>query len=551
MAKNINAWTLVSESLFSEIDMILSIALKEFYANLISARFTIGFLLCLFLLPFSLFVSISDYKSQVRAYEVDKNAAEESNNSIHVYSALRPELVKPPEPLSIFSRGVINNVGGKIKIQLGEKPFMTTGKTLDRENPFLNSFFSLDFISILAIVMSLIAILFTYNTCSRDRELGTLKLMLSNSVSRWKILMGKIIGVLLTLLPIILFCYILCAVIILMSTHISFSAVEWSRVVLLFAVSIIYILIFLLIGLFVSTRTRSSSTSIVLCLFAWVLFVFIIPNLSVYAAQSLIKTESQDNLRISMNELDEEYEQECREYSNRIGYDSGRGVGSSRGLGDGHLELAGQSPEFMEGQRQLCTYSEPLRIDYADKKWVLQKRQLDKLDFQRRLAETISFVSPSEMFRLIASALCRTDVKSHYLFLETVTRYRDSIISFFKDEKLFSSFVYFTRQDPDTFMPEEEYLSIMTDGKVKTFDELMALATSPDFDPATMKNVEIPGEPFKKPPLDLSNVPQFHWEPLSIGGELRKISIKLTAMILAGIVLFYLSFISFIRYDVR
>ena len=39
--------------------MILSIALKEFYANLISARFTIGFLLCLFLIPFSVIVIIS------------------------------------------------------------------------------------------------------------------------------------------------------------------------------------------------------------------------------------------------------------------------------------------------------------------------------------------------------------------------------------------------------------------------------------------------------------------------------------------------------------
>ncbi|HDY90392.1 MAG TPA: DUF3526 domain-containing protein [bacterium] len=532
--------------------MILSIALKEFYANLISARFTIGFLLCLFLLPFSLFVSISDYKSQVRAYEVDKKAAEESNNSIQVYSALRPELVKPPEPLSIFSRGIIGNVGSRIKIQLGEKPFMTTGKTLDRENPFLNSFFSLDFISILAIVMSLIAILFTYNTCSRDRELGTLKLMLSNPISRWKILMGKIIGVFLTLLPIILFCYILCAVLILLSTHISFSAAEWLRVVMLFAVSIIYILIFLLIGMFVSTRTRSSSTSIVLCLFAWVLFVFIIPNLSVYTAQSLIKTESQDNLRISMNELEEEFNQDWIEYSKRIGFNSGRGIGSSRGgFRDGHEELAGQSPEFMEGRRKLYMYSAPLRIDYADKKWALQKKQLDRLDFQRRLAEAISLISPSEMFRLIASALCRTDVKSHYLFLETVTKYRDSIISFFKDEKLFSSFVYFTRQDPDTFMPEEEYISTMTDGKAKTFDGLMALVTSTGFDMSTLINVEIPGDPFNKPPLDLSNVPQFHWLPLSIGGELRKISLKLTALILAGIVLFYLSFISFIRYDVR
>ena len=121
--------------------MVFSIAMKEFYNNLVSARFVIGFLLCLFLIPFSLFVSINDYRSQVRAYEVDRKVAEENNTSIRVYSRLRPELVKPPEPLSIFSRGISYNIGNKIKIQFDEKPFMTTGKSLDRENPFLNSFF--------------------------------------------------------------------------------------------------------------------------------------------------------------------------------------------------------------------------------------------------------------------------------------------------------------------------------------------------------------------------------------------------------------------------
>jgi ABC-type transport system involved in multi-copper enzyme maturation permease subunit len=532
--------------------MITTIALKEFHSNLISSRFIFGFLLCLFLVPFSLFVSIGDYKSQVRAYEVDRKAAEKENSSIRVYSALRPFLVKPPEPLSIFSRGISYNVGSKIQVLLGEKPFMTTGKSLDRENPFLNSFLSIDFISIIAVVMSLIAILFTYNICSREREMGTLKLTLSNSISRWKILLGKALGVFLTLLPIILFCYILCAVIILVSPRISFSFEEWTRVVLLCAISIVYIMIFMLMGMFISTRTRSSATSIVLCLFAWVVFVFIIPNLSVYAAQSLIQVESQDNLRTGLAELDKEFEGKVEAYQKKIGMDPMQNIGSSGEYDDGHLELGGQSPEYMEFQRRLCQYSEPLRIEYADRKWAVQKEFLDRLDLQRRRAETLSLVSPSELFRLIASSLCRTDVKSHERFLETVGRYRETIISFLKDKNLFASYVYFTRQKPETFMPTAVFLSKLSGGKAKTLQEFIALVSAPGFDPSTFGKVDIPGaDPFKHPPLDISNVPRFQWEPLSLGGELRKIMIKLAAMILAGIVLFYLSFVSFTRYDVR
>jgi len=41
--------------------MIWKIAKKEFLLNLISARFVIGFLLCLFLIPFTLTVNIDEY----------------------------------------------------------------------------------------------------------------------------------------------------------------------------------------------------------------------------------------------------------------------------------------------------------------------------------------------------------------------------------------------------------------------------------------------------------------------------------------------------------
>jgi ABC-type transport system involved in multi-copper enzyme maturation permease subunit len=165
--------------------MIKSIALKEFYNNLVSARFTVGFILCLFLIPFILFVSINDYKSQVRAYEVEKRRAE-TRKEVRVYSALRPDIVKKPEPLSVFSKGISYNVGNRVRILLGEKPLLSRGRNAVRENPHMSAFFTIDFISIVAILVSLLALLFTYDACSGEKELGTLKLLLSNSVSRYK-----------------------------------------------------------------------------------------------------------------------------------------------------------------------------------------------------------------------------------------------------------------------------------------------------------------------------------------------------------------------------
>ncbi len=170
--------------------MIGAVALKEFYSNLISSRFLLGFILCLVLIPFAMFVSISDYSSRARAYEMDRKQAGE-NNKPRVYSMLRPEIVKPPEPLSIFSAGIANQTGSSVKIYLGEKPMLAGGRSSTRENPLMNAFFSLDFTSILVLIVTLLAFLFTYDACSGEREKGTLKLVFTSSMSGRPSSLGK------------------------------------------------------------------------------------------------------------------------------------------------------------------------------------------------------------------------------------------------------------------------------------------------------------------------------------------------------------------------
>lgn len=399
--------------------MILTIAFKEFYSNLISARFVIGFLICLFLIPFTMIVSINDYQNQVTGYEIAREKAEKVYDA-RVYSALRPEIVSPPEPLSIFSRGISYNVGNSVKILLGELPMLASapGETYNNpfpgeisDNPFMKSFFSIDFISIITIIMSLIALIFTYDAFSHEREMGTLKLALSNPISRSYLILGKAVGVILTLMPIIVFCYVLSSIIILISPYIALSQGEWFRVALLFIMSILYFMVFMFLGLFISSSFKSSATSIVVCLIAWIVFVFIIPNLSSYMSQSLIQVDTEEKLRRSLSDLNSEFNEKYP-WPGQMTFVGGN-IGS-----DGYSEVTGSSPETMERTLAYYRNSEPARIGYADKKWVFQKAYFDKLDRQRAFAEKISLLSPSEIFQLMSTALCRTDVQSYEHFFK-------------------------------------------------------------------------------------------------------------------------------------
>jgi ABC-type transport system involved in multi-copper enzyme maturation permease subunit len=507
--------------------MIWKIARKDFLLNLLSARFAIGFLLCLFLIPFTLTVNIEDYDNQMRIYQVDQANAESSFKNVRVYSQLRPEIVKPPEPLSIFCRGISGNVGNRVKIWLGEKPLFATGNAAIRDNPLLNSFFSIDFVTIIAVIMSLLALIFTYDACTSEKEDGTLKLQLANSLSRYKILLGKVAGVYLTLLPILVFCYILSAISILNSPNIPFSLSDWGRIILLLLASLLYFTVFVFIGLLVSARLKSSITSVIVCLFFWVFFVFIIPNMAVYLAEGLKKVQSYDNLQYALQDLDEGYGKKCHEYSQTLEQPKWGAYWNYIGGRDGSLLIGGTSKSQMERHRRLHEYTEPLRIDYANKKWAIQKTYLDSLDEQRNLAETISVVSPSEVFRLICASLCRTGADNHHRFMEGTRRYRNEFIDFYRDNKILSSFIYFTP------VPPEEFL---------TADEIMRHDNKED----------LPGRNYKEYGyLDVSDMPVFQWKTPNVLTDVKDGLSKLAALIIISIMLFYLSFLSFIRYDVR
>jgi len=75
--------------------MVFHIARKEFLNNLFTARFVIGFLLCLVLIPFSILINVSDFRDQSSLFRQDRDIADKATKEVRVYSALRPTIVFP------------------------------------------------------------------------------------------------------------------------------------------------------------------------------------------------------------------------------------------------------------------------------------------------------------------------------------------------------------------------------------------------------------------------------------------------------------------------
>ncbi len=535
--------------------MIATLVKKEFLTNLVSPRFVIGFVLCLVLIPFSILINISSFRERTAQYRIDREAAEKASTEVRVYSKLRPEIVLPPEPLSVFGQGLAGQLGNRVRIRLGDKPFLAEGKTSAGDNPFLASFFSVDFVDIAAIVFALLALLFSYDAFSREKEDGTLKLAMANSLGRSTVLAGKLGGILATLAPVLVFSFLLSGLIVLVARDVAFAAGDWGRIGLLFAAGFVYLAVFVFVGLLVSARSRSSVTSLVVCLFVWVLLVFIVPAVSANFADSFVGADSRDNLDRVLRDLDAKRDADISAAFKAQGLRQGYSCWWCFGDEDGGLETYGNSRDTFEGFRRRASISEPIRLDYADRKWAPAKAYLDSLSRQARAAERLSFLSPTGVFRAVASAVCRTDLAAHERHMDRTRRYRETFIGWLRGKDIFASFRWITPVDPATFRSEDELIAARTGGEFKTAAEFEAWASKQtDIRTRWLKlgTVKLAGDgPTDFPFLDVSDMPRLTASRGSLFSGLESSALGLGLLLAEGVLLFYLGFVAFIRYDVR
>lgn len=266
--------------------MLKTLIYKEIADNIRNLRFIIGSLLVMVMSLVSVVILTAHYNNEVKEYN---QRIVEQNDMIAKYfhvnrssSFIMPQL--PPSKFHPIVLGV--NTDEMIKNY--------------NNNPLDTLFPPFDFIIVVSILMSLLAILFSYNAISGEAEEGTLRLMLSNRLPRMLLLTGKWIGGMVCIfIPFILS-------ILLISTYINLSSViqwtgyHWLCFVLLCGASLLFISIFYLIGLTISCTVKNSTLSMLLSLFVWVILILVIPNVSPYVAAQFYKVPSVNKIEKEM-----------------------------------------------------------------------------------------------------------------------------------------------------------------------------------------------------------------------------------------------------------
>ena len=258
--------------------MFSAIIQKEVLDNIQSKIFLISLFFMLIISAICSFVLVNDFN------EKNRENVEYSINHERLLNTITPGAmggiwmtpIKPLPKLSMFFHGITNILGLP---------------SIDRDTvPLL--FPQTDFFLIIGFFMSLMAILFSFSAVSGEKEEGMLRAIFSNPLKRAKLLIGKWIGGVISLAIPFSICYIFAILVAVTKADVTWSLTDWLSLFSIYILGLIYISLFYLIGLYVSTKTSQPHISMLVALLIWAFLVLVMPTLPDYLGKEIFPAPS-------------------------------------------------------------------------------------------------------------------------------------------------------------------------------------------------------------------------------------------------------------------
>jgi len=509
--------------------MIGAIVLKEIKLKILDLRFVISTLIVLLLVIFSVIILSENYQKEISDYQTALKNDESALKGVQVFSVLEPKLHYPPNPLSIFNTGVSGRINKTVTIQYHSVPRQSP--EVISENPLLKIYRPFDLTTVFRLVLSLLAIILVYDSFSGEKEVGTLKLMLSNGVKRRHILLAKLFSNAIILIIPVIISFLVSLVIITGIYGVNFSGIQWIRIGLIILSTIVFLSFFIALGLLISSMTAKSSVSLILLASLWVLFCILQPNLGSYVASSVINIPSKETMdnayAENWNEFSIQQQRILEQIDKKIPPGHQDGNVAVFGGEHGYVVSDGTTPLLMKFLYRTME-NEPLRHQYAEKEWdIYRQRYLPSLEKQHKLQDYIDYLSPAALFQLAASSISQTDVDHYDHFLNAARTYRSTLMNYLKDDrKLFSNNAheYFTRLSRDEFDNSQYNARI---------------------------NAKSDNRFSNTPPLDLSGLPEFSFQSFPLSDTITHVLNRILLVLVYTGTIIIIAAGRFKKYDVR
>ena len=402
--------------------MIWHIAKRELYDNLSSLRFALATVLLLGLMLTNGVVHLREQPKRLQEY---RNAVAEHRNHLESYAAASlyklaeqgpGNLDKKPSSLRFCAEGgepflPSRALGGYHRWDSDDLAsfwilaYPSSTPNLTNVRPDVTK---VDWGFIIGYVLSLVALLFTFDAISGERERGTLRLMLANSVPRHTALIGKFLGALISIVIPFTLPVLMNLLVISTATDVHLDVEAWGRLGIIFLIALLYTCLFLGLGLLVSSRVRRSAVSLVILLLIWVVFVVFMPNTLASIAGGISLPMSSDEFQTRSSQLK-----------------------------DGLNELRGKYFLAPDDTREDLIKKLQVGSEFITKDIGLQgglhAELLEQQISQMNRVRAITRISPVTIFQHLLESFAGTGFERHLQFLENVQSYARQFREFIID----------------------------------------------------------------------------------------------------------------------
>lgn len=407
--------------------MLLTLIQKEMMHHILSVRFVALLLMCILLIPLTLSINYRHYQQNRVDYQEAVKLANIEETTINPQMELKPELevsklFLKPSPLSVFANGLGDALPGYLGMTRNGIIHGAPSLVSDSLSYLLGH---LDFLFLVSTVFSLLALLFTFDAVAGEREAGTLRITLANSLPRDLFLWSKLIGG-----------YLVFVVPFLVSFLFGLLMLVWQgfplgepeillRVLSLTLVSLLYIAVFFAIGTVISTYLDNSKTALIIAFTVWVFAVLITPRIGFIAAKFIAPTQTLQSVYLEKTARRENLNAELKERKKEIHQEFWK----DRPQSSFEEQIAGG----LEMDKQVQPLEEEFRQKFKESANEIDRRYKREKVRQEGVGETLSRITPTSSLIYVATNLTQTGKTKRNNYFQAGDRYYDAL-----DTDLFS-----------------------------------------------------------------------------------------------------------------
>ncbi len=474
--------------------MFCQMVRKEMLEGLLDVRFALSMLITVTLFAASTSIATKRCREEAEVYwhRVNENLSgfQEQSDQLYKLAFYEHHVYRRPKVSALCAAGSEELLPGHLTFDgfQADLPRIT-----GQSNFTLPRYSELDWAFIISLVLSFTALVFSHDCICGEKVRGTLRLILAGTAPRATVLLAKYVGLMLMLGVPLLLGLLTGFVVLLASGLEAVGLIPWLRLVGMVPVSLLYLSIFVLLGMFVSARTSRPSNAMATLLLLWVVLLIVIPSLGRVISDKFGRAPSLEEFARAKSEAREE---------------SYRRVDS----GVYGLHVGGTVPDRNDPAVN------PSGRAQADNDLTDALNRVADAHFNRMLtqAETgrhFTYVSPAVVYRRVCEVLAGTGIDRCRNLYQQVKTYQQTLRTYIRLED---------QRDPDS-------LHLL-------FDDSQRMA---DWTAISHR------------PVNFEAVPKFQERDLSLEASLRLVVWDIGLLVSINLFFFAAAFVSFLRYDAR